>query len=114
MHTITEEIRYRLLKYLADHPDATQRELARELGISLGKANYCLQALMAKGWIKAQNFRNSPRKSAYAYILTPQGIEEKVELTYAFLRRKIAEYDLLRDEIERLSSEVSSIEGAKQ
>ena len=108
-HPITHEVRYRLLKYLGDHPDATQRELANELDVSVGKINYCLQALIAKGWVKARNFRKSNHKSAYLYILTPNGIEEKVSVTSSFLRRKIAEYDLLKQEIDRLSAEVETM-----
>ena len=104
-----EEIRYRLLKYLAEHPEATQRELARELGMSLGKINYCLKAVMRKGWVKARNFRNSKKKAAYLYILTPKGIEEKVNVTTDFLRRKVLEYDLLSKEIERLTAEVKEL-----
>src|SRR5438046_1695992 len=100
---LDEEIRYRLLKYLAEHPEATQPERARELGMSLGKANYCLKALMRKGWVKARNFRNSNKKAAYLYILTATGIEEKVKVTADFLRRKVLEYDLLSKEIERLT-----------
>ena len=101
-----QEIRYRLLKYLSAHPEATQRELARELGVSLGKANYCLKALVAKGWVKARNFRNSNKKAAYLYILTTQGIQEKVNVTSAFLQGKIAEYDRLSKQIEQLMAEV--------
>jgi len=108
-HAVSQEVRYRLLKYLADHPDVTQRELARNLGISLGKANYCLRALMEKGLLKVRNFSNSKRKEAYVYVLTPQGIEEKINVTYAFLRRKISEYDLLSKEIEKLTDEVRSL-----
>lgn len=108
-HAISDEVRYLLLRYLAEHPDASQRELARALGISLGKLNYCLHALMEKGLVKARNFRDSRNKSAYAYILTAKGIEEKVNVTYAFLRRKIAEYDSLVQEIERLSAEVRAL-----
>ncbi len=108
-----QEIRYRLLKYLAEHPEATQRELAQELGVSLGKANYCLKALMAKGWVKVRNFRNSKKKAAYLYILTPKGIEEKVNVTSAFLRRKVAEYDLLSKEIERLTAEVRELDSTE-
>ncbi|HKR64898.1 MAG TPA: MarR family EPS-associated transcriptional regulator [Thermoanaerobaculia bacterium] len=105
-HVLTEEVRYRLLTHLADHPDASQRELASELGISLGKVNYCLHALMEKGLVKARNFKNSRNKSAYAYILTRKGLEEKIDVTYAFLRRKVAEYDSIAAEIERLTAEV--------
>jgi EPS-associated MarR family transcriptional regulator len=109
MHLINDEVRYRLLKYLADHPEASQRDVARELGISLGKVNYCLKALIEKGWIKARNFRNSRKKSAYVYVLTPKGIEEKIDVTRAFLRRKVAEYDTLVKEIETLTAEVGEL-----
>ena len=110
--TLTYEVRYRLLKYLADHPEASQRELARELGVSVGKVNYCLRAVMEKGWVKARNFHNSHHKAAYLYILTPKGMEEKVNVTSAFLRRKLDEYDLLQKEIERLTREVSELTSA--
>jgi EPS-associated MarR family transcriptional regulator len=109
MENISEESRYRLLRYLADHPEASQRDLARELGISLGKANYCLKALIEKGLVKVGNFKNSRNKSAYLYILTPRGIEDKVATTRAFLSRKIAQYDLLAREIDRLTVEVGEL-----
>ncbi|HEX8154622.1 MAG TPA: MarR family EPS-associated transcriptional regulator [Thermoanaerobaculia bacterium] len=111
-HELTDEIRYRLLKVLAERPDASQRDLARDLGVSVGKVNYCLKALIEKGLIKARNFHNSKHKVAYAYVLTPQGIEEKVNVTYAFLRRKIEEYDTVVAEIEKLSAEVEAMSAA--
>ena len=111
---LSHEVRYRILKYLHDHPEGTQRELARELGMSLGKVNYCLQALVARGWIKVRNFRNSNNKAAYLYILTRKGIEEKVNVTADFLRRKVAEYDLLSKEIERLTEEVKELGSGAQ
>ena len=107
--SLSAEVRYRLLKYLADHPQASQRELARELGVSIGKINYCVHALIEKGWVKARNFRNSRNKSGYLYVLTSNGLEEKVNVTTAFLRRKLDEYDLLTKEIERLTHEVSEL-----
>jgi len=107
---ISEEVRYRLLKYVAEHPEASQRELARELGISVGKANYCLKALISKGLVKVRNFRNSSNKLAYAYALTPRGIEEKISVTIQFLRRKIADYDELTREIEKLTAEVDELQ----
>lgn len=109
---ISQEVRYRLLKYLSDHPDATQRQVAQHLGVSVGKVNYCLRALVEKGLLKVRNFRNARNKAAYAYLLTPQGIEEKVDVTSAFLRRKVAEYELLQKEIETLSAEVEEISSA--
>jgi EPS-associated MarR family transcriptional regulator len=110
----TDEIRYRLLKYLEEHPTATQRQVARALGVSVGKANYCLRALVEKGWVKVRNFRNSNKKAAYLYVLTPRGIEEKIDVTCAFLRRKRDEYELLAQEIERLTDEVRRLEVPKQ
>lgn len=103
---LTDETRYRLLRFLSEHPEASQRELAQELGVSVGKINYCLKALVNKGLLKIRNFRNSNNKLAYAYILTPHGIEEKADVTYRFLKRKIAEYDNLTKEIDRLTNEV--------
>jgi EPS-associated MarR family transcriptional regulator len=105
----SDEVRYRLLKYLTDHPSATQRELARELGVSVGKANYCLNALIEKGLLKARNFRNSNNKPAYLYLLTASGLEEKINITRAFLHRKRDEYDFLAREIERLTEEVGNL-----
>lgn len=110
--SVSEEIRYRLLRHLEEHPDASQRDLAEHLGVSVGKINYCLRALIIKGWIKVRNFRNTKRKSAYLYVLTPNGIEERVRVTSAFLRRKVTEYDMLSREIERLKSEVSAMRPA--
>jgi len=104
-----QEVRYRLLSYLAEHPDATQRELARELGVSVGKVNYCLKALIGKGWVKIRNFQKSTHKAAYLYLLTAKGIEEKMQVTSAFLRRKLDEYERLTAEIERLRREVGEV-----
>lgn len=105
-HHPSQEVRYRLLSYLAAHPDATQRELARELGVSIGKVNYCVQALVAKGWLKIRNFQKSRNKSVYLYLLTAKGIEEKMDVTSAFLQRKLEEYEQLTKEIARLRREV--------
>lgn len=104
---MTEEIQYKLLKILGENPAITQRELAAKLGVSLGKANYCLRALMTKGWVKATNFRRNPNKLAYAYLLTPKGIEEKARIAVGFLRQKLHEFDVLKAEIERLTVEVA-------
>ena len=101
-----DEANYRLLKLLEVKPDLSQRELSRELGVSLGKINYCLAALIEKGWVKARNFRNNREKLSYSYLLTPSGIEEKAVMTVNFLRRKMVEYDALKQEIEELKREV--------
>lgn len=98
----------RVLRLLDASPQLTQRALARELGVSLGKANYCLRALLGKGFVKVQNFRNSTNKRAYAYLLTPEGVAAKAELTRRFLALKRKEYDALRLEIERLQRESES------
>lgn len=93
------------LRALDGSPELTQRELARELGVSLGKANYCLRALLAKGLVKVHNFRNSANKRGYAYLLTPDGVAAKASLTRQFLALKRKEYDALRLEIEQLQME---------
>ena len=94
-----------ILRLLEASPSRTQRELAQELGISLGKTNYVLQALLRKGLVKARSFRDNPSKRGYAYLLTPKGVAAKAELTRKFLARKIQEYEALRREIERLRLE---------
>ena len=102
-----EEAHFKVLRAIDATRSLSQRELAKQLGISLGKTNYCLQALLEKGWIKAKNFKNSKNKIAYSYLLTPKGIEQKSKLTLRFLDRKRAEYKALQSEIEQLSKEVS-------
>jgi EPS-associated MarR family transcriptional regulator len=109
-HALSDEVRYRLLKHLADDPHASQRDLARALGISLGKVNYCLRALIEKGLVKARSFRDSENKAAYAYVLTPRGLDEKLNATRAFLRVKMAEYDLVAAQIRELASELDLAE----
>lgn len=98
----------KLLRVLESNPGMSQRELARELDISLGKTNYCIKQLLDKGLIKMQNFHNSHNKLAYAYLLTPSGIAAKVDLTFRFLKYKIQEYENLKAEIEILREEVGS------
>lgn len=102
----TEDLHFRVLKLLQDKPDISQRDLAAQLGISHGKMNYCLNALMEKGLVKLQNFNNSQHRWRYAYVLTPTGLAEKAALTGRFLKRKIAEYEALKAEIEALKSEL--------
>lgn len=101
---------YQLLKLLTEHPDMTQRQLAAAMGVSLGKANYCLKALIDKGLVKAGNFRRNPDKGVYAYLLTSQGMEEKARVTARFLQRKMAEYDALQAEIAALRREVDVLD----
>ncbi len=106
---MNESVRYHVLKQIQDNPEITQRELAGITGVSLGKVNYCLKALVDKGYIKAVNFKNSRQKSAYLYMLTPMGIEEKALVTGRFLKRKMAEYDRIKAEIEELHREANEI-----
>ena len=98
---------------MQDNPEVTQRELAEELGVSLGKVNYCLKALIEKGLVKARNFHNSNNKRAYFYMLTPKGIDEKARISVAFLRRKVQEYEQLKVEITQLEQEVNGKEEAR-
>lgn len=96
-----------MLRLLEDNPQLNQRELASRLDVSLGKVNYVMKSLLDKGWIKARNFKNSKNKLAYAYVLTPEGIEQKARLTYQFLQRKMMEYEELKKEIEDLQMELN-------
>ncbi len=106
--TNTQETHLKVLRHLEDNPSITQRELAAALGISLGKANYCMKALINKGMVKANNFKNSANKRAYLYILTPKGIETKARISVRFLQRKVEEYEALKKEIEQLKAELES------
>ena len=101
-----QEIRYRLLKILSRETNLTQREMAKKMGISLGKVNYCLSELAKKGLIKVTRFKSAKNKIPYAYVLTPHGLEEKARLTVSFLKRKILEYDETKRLIRELSREV--------
>lgn len=102
---ISDEIRYRLFQLVEERPDISQRELAQEMGISLGKVNYCLKALTSVGLIKMSNFARSQHKLGYAYILTPQGIAEKSRVTARFLAKKEKEFESLKRELEVLRKE---------
>ena len=106
----SDELRYKLLKLLENNPGLSQRQLAAELGASLGSTHYALSALVERGWIKAQNFRRSDRKRAYLYKLTPAGIAGKTRLAHRFLRRKREEHAALMEEIEALRAEVGDSE----
>ena len=104
----SEEVRYRLLDLIGQRPDLTQREAAAELGISVGKVNYCLKALIERGYVKLNNFHRSPEKLKYRYLLTPSGIEAKAQTALSFLHRKIQEYERLQAEIEHLIGDVKN------
>ena len=95
-----------MLRRLHESPELSQRGLAKELGVSLGSVNHCFKALVEKGWVKVRNFRMSPNKLGYAYLLTPSGVAEKSAQTARFLKRKLEEYEVLQREIEKLRQEV--------
>jgi EPS-associated MarR family transcriptional regulator len=107
---IQEDTYYRVMRILQENPDMTQRELAEKLSMSLGGLNYCLKALMSKGFVKLGNFQNSKNKFKYVYILTPAGIVQKMAMTGRFLKRKMDEYEALKMEIESLKAEVDGKE----
>ncbi|MGK7659751.1 MULTISPECIES: MarR family EPS-associated transcriptional regulator [unclassified Marinovum] len=109
---VNDDIRFRVMRELEGNPELSQRELAKSLGISLGIVNYCLKALVEKGQVKVQNFRASDNKLRYAYVMTPQGLSAKAALTARFLKRRVAEYEALKAEIEALESQVATDAGS--
>ncbi len=109
-----EAWRLQMLKVLQANPGLSQRQLAAQMGVSLGKANYCLRALVEKGLIKLGNFGKNPNKRQYVYILTPAGLEEKTRITLAFLKRKETEFESIRREIETLRGDLESAAMARQ
>ena len=109
---LSDELRYQLLKELEANPNLSQRELAGTLGISVGKVNYCVKALVQKGWIKARNFKNSNNKLAYTYYLTPRGIDEKTQLAIEFLKVKLREVKALREEINEIQRQARRNRGS--
>lgn len=111
---MTEEVHYRLLRLLEQEPKLSQREIAERLGVSLGKVNYCLQALVERGWVKVGNFYRSENKRAYLYKLTPKGLTEKATLALRFLRLKEAEHRALMQEIRSLREEVNGNAGGSR
>lgn len=104
---IQEEAHYRVLRMIEENPRLTQRQIADELGISLGGVNYCLKCLVDRGLVKIDNFKRSQNKRGYIYLLTPKGLSEKSVLAMRFLKRKMEEYDSLKAEIEALQKEVA-------
>ena len=105
MHNHEQEIHYRLLKMLSKKPNVTQRDMAKRMGISLGKMNYCVTELAAKGWIKIIRFKSARNKTPYTYLLTPKGLEEKARMTLSFLKRKLSEYEEIKKQIRELHYE---------
>ena len=106
---IQEDTYFRVLRILQERPDISQRKIAQILGVSTSGMNYCLNALIDKGWVKVHNFSESKNKFGYVYLLTPSGIAEKASLTGRFLQRKLKEYEEMRTEIESLKAEVSEV-----
>ena len=109
-----KDIHLDLLRKLEANPEYTQRELSQEMGVSLGKVNYCMKKLIGKGWIKLKSFRDNPNKVGYAYLLTPKGIDEKARLTITFLKIKMEEYEMLKDEIRILKQDTEKLKSEKK
>jgi EPS-associated MarR family transcriptional regulator len=104
-----KDIHLDLLRKLEANPEYTQRELSHEMGVSLGKVNYCMKKLTEKGWVKLTNFSRNPNKANYAYLLTPKGIEQKARLTLSFLKIKMKEYEILEEEISKLIKDAEKL-----
>ena len=109
-----EDIHLDLLRKLEVNPEYTQRELSKEMGVSLGKINYCMQKLVEKGWIKLSSFRHHPNKVNYIYFLTPKGIEQKTRLTFSFLATKLEEYEILKNEISKLKQDAEELQSGQK
>ena len=109
-----DQIHFDLLRKLENNPEYTQRELSKEMDVSLGKINYCINKLVAKGWVKLVNFKRNPNKVGYIYLLTPKGIEEKTRLTFAFLKIKIDEYEMLKEEISSLKQDAEHLKSSQK
>ncbi len=104
-----KDIHLGLLRKLEENPEYTQRELSQEMGVSLGKINYCMKKMIDKGLIKIQNFKRNKNKLGYTYLLTPKGIEEKARLTFSFLKIKMEEYEMLKEEISKLKQDAEKL-----
>ena len=111
---LQEDTYFRVLRILQDRPDVTQREIAQLLGVSTSGLNYCLNALIDKGWVKVHNFSESKNKFGYVYLLTPSGITEKADLTGRFLKRKLLEYEAMKAEIESLRGEGGEVDAGSE
>ena len=110
---IKQELEYHLLKIIEQQPNITQRRLADELGVSLGKTHYLIKSLVDMGWIKQGNIKRADNKWGYAYLITPKGVSEKAEITLSFLVRRQQEYKELGNEIIRLQNEVEEVHKGK-
>tara|TARA_B100000795_G_scaffold188513_1_gene143433 strand:+ start:417 stop:755 length:339 start_codon:yes stop_codon:yes gene_type:complete len=109
-----DQVHFDLLRKLEANPKYTQRELSSEMGVSLGKVNYCINKLVTKGWVKLSNFRQNPNKIGYIYLLTPKGVEEKARLTFSFLKIKMDEYEALKEEISLLKRDARQLRSLKK
>ena len=109
-----KDIHLDLLRKLEVNPEYTQRELSQEMGVSLGKINYCMKKLIEKGWIKLTSFSRNPNKAGYVYLLTPKGIEQKSRLTLAFLTIKLEEYEILKGEISKLKQDAKKLKSSQK
>ena len=109
-----KDIHLDLLRKLEVNPKYTQRELSQEMGVSLGKINYCMKKLIEKGWVKLSNFSRNPNKVGYIYLLTPKGIEQKTRLTFAFLAIKLEEYEMLKNEISKLKQDAEKLQSRQK
>jgi len=105
-----KDIHLDLLRLLEKNPEYTQRDLSREIGVSLGKVNYCMKKMMEKGWLKLSNFSRNPNKVGYVYLLTPKGIKQKSSLTFTFLKIKMEEYEVLKKDISKLKQDAAKLE----
>ena len=110
----TKDINLDLLLKLEANPEYTQRELSQEMGVSLGKVNYCIKKMIEKGWVKLLNFGSNPNKVSYIYLLTPKGIEQKTRLTFSFLAIKLEEYEMLKNEISKLKQDAEKFQSGQK
>lgn len=114
MPILSDENSYKILKLIANKSDFNQRQLAKKLGISLGKVNYCLKALIEMGWVMSSNFKSNQNKKTYTYLLTPKGVEEKARVTQRFFKYKQLEYASLQQELKALSCEIVQLKQTKE
>jgi len=112
MTNLQDEMTYKLLKLIEDKPQLSQRKIAKHMGVSLGKVNYCIKALVDRGLLKGRDFYKHKSKKEYFYLLTPKGVEEKTLVTYRFLKRKLAEYERIKVEIKRLKGEAAILDSS--